>query len=152
MEAGRKEDMDNPTVPLLGMIQPTLWEDGAGVHAFVRTNKGAVYRSDSADRGETWSVPARTRLPNNNSGLDCATDGEGRLWLLYNPVGVNWGPRTPLTLAVSTDGGETFTAVLQPELGAGEYSYPALVCDGDTLYGTYTYERRRIRFFTARLR
>ena len=133
----------------VGTIQPTLWEDPAGVHALLRTNKGAVYRSDSADRGESWSAPVRTAVPNNNSGIDCALDPAGRLWLAHNPVAENWGPRSPLTLSVSTDGGARFVPVLQLELGEGEYSYPALVYANGRLYGVYTWRRRQIRFFTA---
>ena len=36
----------------VGLIQPTLWTDDKGeVHCFMRSDKGAVYRSDSSDGG-----------------------------------------------------------------------------------------------------
>ena len=129
----------------VGLIQPTLWQDDLGiVHALMRSNKGAVYKSDSADNGITWNTPYRTGLPNNNSGIDCAKDDEGRIWLLYNPVKENWGDRYPLTLAVSTDNGNIFLPVCSPETAEGEYSYPAIVCRGNRLYFTYTYNRKQI--------
>lgn len=131
----------------VGLIQPTLWESVPGqVHALMRSNKGALYRSDSADGGRTWAKPRRTGIPNNNSGVDLAKDGAGRLWLLYNPVAENWGPRYPLSLAVSADNGEHFTEALCVESDEGEYSYPAVVYAGGKLHATYTNRRRQINY------
>lgn len=136
----------------VGLIQPTLWEDDNGeVHAFMRSDKGAVYRSDSADGGKSWSKAKRTRIPNNNSGLDLDRDEKGRIWLIYNPVAVNWGVRYPLSLAVSTDNGRHFTEVLVPEPGCGEFSYPAIVCRENCLYITYTHKRKCIVFWKIEL-
>ena len=135
----------------VGLIQPTLWESDEGVHCLMRSNKGAVYRSDSYDNGLSWSKPARTRLPNNNSGIDCVKDDSGRLWLIYNPVDVNWGVRHPLSLAYSKDNGRHFTEVLVPEPGNGEFSYPAITCMDNTLYMTYTYKRKQIVFWKIEL-
>ena len=131
----------------VALIQPTLWESDEGVHCLMRSNKGAIYRSDSHDNGLNWSKPARTRLPNNNSGIDCVKDDSGRLWLIYNPVDVNWGVRHPLSLAYSKDNGKHFTEVLVPEPGNGEFSYPAITCRDNTLYITYTYKRMQIVFW-----
>ena len=135
----------------VGLIQPTLWESDEGVHCLMRSNKGALYRSDSHDNGLSWSKPARTRLPNNNSGIDCVKDDSGRLWLIYNPVDVNWGVRHPLSLAYSKDNGKHFTEVLVPEPGNGEFSYPAITCRDNTLYLTYTYKRKQIVFWKIEL-
>ncbi len=135
----------------VGLIQPTLWESEQGVHCLMRSNKGAVYRSDSADNGKTWSKPHRTRIPNNNSGIDCVKDDSGRIWLIYNPVDVNWGVRHPLSLAWSRDNGKHFTEVLVPEPGFGEFSYPAITCKDNTLYITYTYKRKQIVFWKIEL-
>lgn len=33
---------------------------------------------------------------------------DGRLVAAYNPVPVNWGPRTPLVLSISADNGVTW--------------------------------------------
>ena len=134
------------------LIQPTLWEDRKGdLHCFMRSDKGALYRSDSADGGRTWSKPRRTRIPNNNSGVDCCTDGDGRLWLAYNPVAVNWGVRHPLSLAVSADNGAHFTDVLLPEPGDGEFSYPALVYKNGALHLSYTHRRKQIVYWKITL-
>lgn len=135
----------------VGLIQPTLWESDKGVHCLMRSNKGAIYRSDSYDNGLNWSKPARTRLPNNNSGIDCVKDASDRLWLIYNPVDVNWGVRHPLSLAYSKDNGKHFTEVLVPEPGNGEFSYPAITCLNNVLYMTYTYKRKQIVFWKIEL-
>lgn len=136
----------------VGLIQPTLWEsENKSLHCFMRSNKCALYKSDSFDEGLTWSKPYRTRIPNNNSGIDCTKDTHGNLWLIYNPVDVDWGVRHPLALAYSKDDGKHFTDVLLPECGNGEFSYPAIVCKGNCLYITYTYKRKKIAFWKIEL-
>lgn len=150
----RTEYMPRPKYKgrFVGLIQPTLWEDAQGlVHAFMRSDAGAIYRSDSTDGGFTWSKPARTRLPNNNSGIDLTSDQNGRIWLVYNPVDVNWGVRHPLSLAYSKDNGKHFTEILVPEPGCGEFSYPAITTRSNTLYITYTYKRKQIVFWQIEL-
>jgi predicted neuraminidase len=68
------------------------------------------------------------------------------LVLAHNPVKGNWGARSPLTLSTSADNGEHWTEVLEIESGEGEFSYPALIGVGDTLYLTYTCKRENIAF------
>ena len=135
----------------VGLIQPTLWESDKGVHCLMRSNKGAVYRSDSSDGGISWCKPYRTRIPNNNSGIDCVKDASDRIWLIYNPVDINWGVRHPLSLAYSKDNGKHFSEVLIPEPGNGEFSYPAITCKDNTLYISYTYKRKQIVFWKIEL-
>ena len=91
-----------------GVIQPTLWESIPDqVHMLLRSTEGMIYRSDSKDGGDTWTEAYATKLPNNNSGIDMIRSEDGKLFLVYNPVGVNWGDRTPISLAVSKDDGKT---------------------------------------------
>ena len=134
------------------MIQPTLWESKDGsVHMLTRTKVGRIYRSDSYDGGKTWCSAYPTNLPNNNSGIDLDTDDSGRIFLVYNPVGIP-GIRTPLTLAVSLDDGKTFTKIKTFETGLAEYSYPAVVVKGDTIHITYTYERDYIAYWQIKIK
>ena len=134
------------------MIQPTLWESKDGsVHMFTRTKVGKIYRSDSYDGGKTWCTAYPTNLPNNNSGIDLDTDDSGRIFLVYNPVGIP-GIRTPLALAVSLDDGKTFTKIKTFETGLAEYSYPAVVVKGDTIHITYTYERDYIAYWQIKVK
>ncbi|WP_248924392.1 sialidase family protein [Paenibacillus hamazuiensis] len=142
------------TVRGKGLIQPTLWESEPGhVHMLTRSTAGFIYRSDSTDAGRTWCPAYRTYLPNNNSGIDLARMDDGTLVLAYNPVGMYRGPRMPLLLSASRDNGETWEElkVLEGEYVSytlpyeyGEYSYPAVISDGNRIYVTYTWRRERI--------
>ena len=140
---------DNSVLPGVGAIQPTFWESPKGcVHALLRTGAGRVWRADSRDFGQTWSPVYATPLPNNDSGLDLLRHDDGRLYLVYNPVGKNWGPRTPLDLAVSHDDGNTWTTLAHleddPNLES-EYSYPAIVRTREGIAICYTYNRDTVR-------
>ena len=137
-----------------GLIQPTLWEhpshDGR-VSLFARSSFTFIYRSDSADFGKTWSVARPTELPNNNSGLDVTCLSDGTLALIYNPVSANWGPRSPLSVSLSEDNGESWGARVDLETVKGEFSYPAIVARGNKLYMSYTWNRRVVAYVEAEI-
>ncbi len=132
----------------VGMIQPTLWEDKDGnIHAMFRTKAGWIYRSDSTDGGYTWCDAYKTDLMNNNSGIDCVMTDNGWLWLVHTPAGMK--VRNRLVLSVSKDNGETWQDVTTLEYSINlfaEYSYPAIIEDGNNLYITYTYNRKTIKY------
>ncbi len=129
----------------VNVIQPTLWESSEGhIHALVRSNIGRIYRSDSKDYGETWSPIYPTDMPNNNSGIDCVKLTDGRIVLLCNPIEKNWGPRTPLSLYISENNGESFQKVLDLETAEGGFAYPSVVEIGGHLHIVYTYNRKKI--------
>ena len=139
-------NMDRLKTHCSGAIQPTFWESAPGkVHALLRTACGNILRADSEDGGKTWGAAYRTELPNNNSGIDVVRLADGRILLVYNPVGVNWGKRTPLTLAVSADDGAHWKNLVHLETEAGEYSYPAIVCTHSGVAISYTWRRERVR-------
>ncbi len=132
-----------------GMIQPTIWQDKEGaVHAMFRTDAGRIYRSDSTDGGKTWCDAYSTGLMNNNSGIDCVMTDDGRLWLVHTPVGMK--VRNRLILSVSDDNGKTWKDVMTLEESklnlAAEYSYPAIIAEGNRLYITYTHSRKTINY------
>ena len=127
------------------LIQPTIWEDTDGVHALLRSNSGVLWRADSGN-GRTWSKAYPTAIPNNNSGIDCTALPDGSLALVCNPVGQDWGARTPLSLLCSTSGGREWKRALDLERGDGEFSYPAIVVRDGVAHITYTYNRRAIRY------
>lgn len=128
-----------------GVIQPSLWQSADGsVHMLLRSSEGFVYRSDSADDGETWCSAYALSLPNNNSGLDLVRTAGGVLYLVCNPVAANWGQRSPLSLFQSTDEGASWQKLLDLETEPAEFSYPAIIADGEGLVLTYTYKRCNI--------
>jgi predicted neuraminidase len=132
-----------PIPARVNLIQPSFWESGTGLHALLRSDAGAIFRSDSRDGGVTWSKARATKLPNNNSGIDTAYDG-GRLYIVYNPVGKNWGPRTPLAVSASQDNGAAWREMLILEDAKGEYSYPSMIAAAGALHVVYTHQRRGI--------
>lgn len=131
------------------MIQPTIWESNEGIHAMFRTKSGYIYRSDSFDGGYTWSKAYSTGVYNNNSGIDCVMTDNGWLWLAYNPIRTS-GIRNKLSLAVSKDNGKTWEDVTVLESTPinifSEFSYPAIIADGNELFITYTYNRVQIKY------
>ena len=135
-----------------GVIQPSLWQSpaakGGSVHMLLRSSEGFVYRADSEDEGEHWSTAYALKLPNNNSGLDLVTMGEGRLLLVCNPVAANWGMRSPLSLFISEDDGYTWQKLLDLENKPGEFSYPAIIAADGRVYISYTYNRENIAIVT----
>lgn len=72
-----------------------------------------------------------------------------------NPVGNvpprNKGPRTPISVYVSSDDGQTFRELMHLEINPGEYSYPAIVSRGNKLYISYTWNRKMIAFWELEL-
>lgn len=135
-----------------GVIQPTLWESAPGrIHMLMRSTRGHVYRSDSADYGRTWCPAYATALANNNSGIDVVRREDGGLVLAYNPVAGNWGRRWPISLSCSADNGRSWTGLLDLENEEGEFSYPAIIAEDNRLHLTYTWNRKNIAYWQITL-
>ena len=106
----------------------------------------------SSDNGDTWSKVTLTDIPNNNSGTDAVTLADGRQVLIYNNFetipGTPKGLRTPLSLAVSEDDGETWKEVIVLEDSPiSQYSYPSIIQGKDgKLHAVYTWRRERVSY------
>ncbi|QPK81961.1 exo-alpha-sialidase [Schaalia sp. ZJ405] len=156
--------LDHSVLDGAGCIQPTITPGRE--HAFVmlaRSTQGHVFRSTSDD-GCHWSPLIPTSLPNNNSGIAALADSQGTLWCAHNLSTSNWGARSTLAMSSSDDDGETWTTELIIEKhasgstgrprsvsehgvitdGVGEYSYPAMLCVGNELWVTYSWQRQAI--------
>jgi predicted neuraminidase len=131
-----------------GIIQPSLWEshkECGRVDALLRSTQGKLFRSTSLDRGRTWSSAVETTIANPNSAVDVARLDDGRLVLAFNPVSGNWIRRTPLSLAMSSDDGDSWGNVVNVEGNPnGSFSYPTLVCRGGRTVMSYTFNRGKI--------
>ncbi|HUT54832.1 MAG TPA: sialidase family protein [bacterium] len=131
-----------------GNIQAAVAELGDGsLYATMRTGArkgtGRLWRTRSSDGGRTWSAPELTALPNPNAGTDMIRLASGRLLLAFNNSA---DKRTPLSLAVSDDNGNSWRVVRDVETAPGEYSYPSLCQAGDgVIHLTYTYRRETIK-------
>ncbi|MHA8101357.1 sialidase family protein [Aquirufa nivalisilvae] len=132
-------------------IQPSVLflKDGR-LQILCRSKNGYILESFSSDQGKTWSPLKATSLPNPNSGTDAVTLKDGRQVLIYNHVtkeSQEWGgKRSPLNVAISSDG-KTWKelAVLEKEPKA-EFSYPAVIQTKDgKIHITYTWKREKIK-------
>lgn len=137
-------------------IQPAILQLGAdSLMALCRTKNGFLAQALSADGGRHWQEMVLTNIPNNNSGIDAVTLSSGWHAMVYTPLGLTpgseFGPRSPLVLAVSADG-EHWHHLLTLESQPGEYSYPSIVegCDG-SLHIVYTFQRKQIKYAHVRM-
>jgi predicted neuraminidase len=155
-----------------GMVQPDVipLTDGSYVMFFRSRFADYIYKSASKD-GCTWTEPQKTPLPNNNSSIQVAKLTNGHLVIAFNNVGSvvtrgkpQAGPRKPLTVAISEDGGNTWPwvrdletgklrdgemaveSVKKNEPGREEYSYPSIIEGSDhKIYVAYTYRRFTVK-------
>jgi sialidase-1 len=133
-----REPADLVQLPLRGTMENHIIETAQGhLLMCMRNQIGSVFLSRSADRGETWSkpqssglsspesMPSLTRVPStgdallvwNNSEFDYTYDHSGK--------------RTPLTCAVSTDGGESWMPRKHIE-DDPEYEFSNVACSYTT--------------------
>ena len=130
----------------VGIIQPSIVSLGGKhlrLYARSRTLASKVVVADSMDSGMTWTQGRYIDVPQNNSGLDVVRLVDGRIVMIFNNTTVG---RTPLNLAVSTDG-EHFRVFAALEDTVGQYSYPAIIQAPDgSLEMTYTWQRKAIKY------
>lgn len=142
---------------------------GGSLLAFYRSRASdRIYASTSTDQGRSWTAPKKSALPNNNSALQQITLTDGRLVVVFNdatlerdqfrfvPSGDGWrkkAVRTPLTLAMSEDGGRTWphwrnlqVADIEYKDAQAGYSYPTVLQTSDGyLQVAYSYLRKTIK-------
>jgi predicted neuraminidase len=130
-------------------IQPTLFEakDGRIVALLRSKDPRRICRSESKDGGATFTPTEETKLENPSAGIDVVKTKAGDVFLIYNPVAT---ARTPISLARSTDDGQTWKKVADLETEPGEYSYPAIIeSSAGNLEITYTWRRTHIKHASA---
>ncbi len=155
-----------------GYVQPNIVRLQYGRYlAFFRSRYADyIYKSASNDDC-TWTAPQKTQLPNNNSSIQVAKLTNGHLVIAFNNVRAvvtkgkpQTGPRKPLSVALSEDGGETWgwvrdletgmpragellpNSIKKDESGREEYSYPSILQAADgKINVAYTYRRLTIK-------
>lgn len=132
--------------------------------AFMRSRfADYIYRSESNDFGDTWTVPEPTTLPNNNASISAIKLDSGEIALAYNRNSasnaefgkVAWpGLRNPVAVSVSEDGGKTWPIGRVLEAAEGfigsenkvnnsQHEYPTILQDSEgTLHLVYAYNNR----------
>ncbi len=128
-------------------IQPTLVPLPDGRILLLARDKGevAVKRSWSSDGGLSWAPVSNTSLPNPGAAVAAIYVGElDAVLLCYNHSS---NMRDPLSLAVSTDGGASFTRIADLATKPGDpessFAYPALLRTKDGLiHAIWTHDKR----------
>ncbi len=151
------EGGDNAATHVIQAIQPSILKHRDGrLQILCRTRNGRLATSWSSDRGESWSPLTLTEVPNNNSGTDAVTLADGRHLLVYNAVatlpGQKKGPRTPLNLAVSSDGLRWQALLTLENSPVSQYSYPSVIQTPDGyVHIVYTWRRERVKYVKLKL-
>jgi sialidase-1 len=136
----RKSDaeLEGPDESRSGLQEPLVVERGDGsLLMLIRTDQGVLYRSESMDGGMTWTPAGPSDLASPLSPASVARiPTTGDLMIVWNDhAGIDSklkDKRTPLTVAISSDEGETWT--LRKTLYAepdGWYCYTAIAFTGD---------------------
>jgi predicted neuraminidase len=147
-----------------GLVQQNIvrLENGHFLGFFRSRYADFIYKSRS-ENGCAWTTPVRTRMPNNNSSIQAARLADGSLVLAFNNSSAGstrtkprTSARTPLSIALSQNGGETWPWVRDIETSrsnvsesAGdkdEYSYPSVLQDAKgKINVAYTFRREAIK-------
>lgn len=137
-------------VSRLGNIQPGVVELSPGrLVAYCRRGggydgqpDGFIVRAESKDAGQTWSPGTDSEFPNPNAAVEFLKLRSGNLLLVYNN---STNSRTPLTAALSTDGGKTFPHRRNIREGEGDFGYPyAIQTKSGEIQLVYTSEERSV--------
>lgn len=133
-------------------IQPSILKhDDGRLQVICRTRNCKLATSWSYDNGETWSKVVLLDVPNNNSGTDAVTLKDGTHVLIYNNFstvpGTKKGVRTPVGIALSTDGVNWKYVLTLEDSPVSQYSYPAIIQGRDgKIHVIYTWRRQRMKY------
>ncbi|KRD85829.1 neuraminidase (sialidase) [Bacillus sp. Root147] len=129
-----------------------------------------IYRSESKDNGDSWTVPQPTTLPNNNASISAIKLHNDAIAIAYNANTANnpevgkvaWpGLRNPVVVSVSEDGGNTWPIGRIIEHAEGfigaenktnnsQFEYPTIYQDTEgLLHLVYAYKNRLCVKYTS---
>ena len=129
-----RESRNHIRLPLRGAMEPSVAELSTGrLVMSLRTQLGSPFISYSDDRGESWS-PAQTsglKGPESCTCLRAVPDSPDHLVLFYNdaeylPEHHHYGIRTPVSAALSTDGGGSWRKI--GDIDTGDMMFTNLGC------------------------
>lgn len=148
-----------------GRVHANLIEIEPGhLVAFMRSRfADNVYISESRDYGDSWTIPEKTLLPNNNASISAIKLQSGEIALAYNVNAatnpefgkVSWpGLRNPVAVSITEDFGKTWPIGRIFEHAEGyigtenktnnlQYEYPTIYQTKDgILHLVYAYKNR----------
>jgi sialidase-1 len=139
-----RQSADTVDQPGRGAMEPEVVELADGtLLMIVRTQLGHIATSMSSDGGDHWTEPAKLSVPAPESPSTIRTiPATGDLLLVWNnnfePGKGHGGKRTPLTTAISSDGGKTWTNTrnLESDPDSG-YAYTSVLFHKDRVLFSY---------------
>ncbi len=161
-DEGRTWGASNLIGPTAGWAENNVVElAGENLAMLIRAGKtGRLYRSDSADRGRTWTDPKPTDIPNPGSKFRLFRLDDGRIALVHNPNGEVKHPnsaagancaRNPLALWVSDDDMTTWGYKRVLTDFPGMLAYPDGVVDDGFVHFVFDYNRHDVIYWAAEL-
>lgn len=136
--------------------------DGSMAMLIRSDGDGCLLRSDSQDRGRTWTAPARTDIPNPGSKARLHRFSDGRILLVHNPNAQTSHPNTrpqaachrnPLSIWISDDDMRTWDYKRDLTDFPGMLAYPDGVLDeaNNRLHIAFDYNRHDVIYWGAAL-
>lgn len=131
------------SLPMKGVMEPCIAERSDGVlNMVMRTQLGSVFYSESYDKGITWSKPQTTglRAPESCPCIAAIPGTDAQLVIWNNSeydmhYRSHYGKRTPLTMAISTDGLKTFSDFFDIETDPGRaFTNPSVTITSSGLF------------------
>jgi predicted neuraminidase len=147
---GQTWSYSNPVLGGAG-IQPTIAIGSDSVLvAYLRDNgpgPGRMQRTESRDKGLTWTIAKDDILPNPGAGFDMVTLASGEWVMVFND---SENGRHNLSVAVSEDEGKSWKwkKSIENDLREKPTSshYPSIIADSQNrIYITYSYHRNDIK-------
>ncbi len=151
-----KETVD---APKRGAMEPELIERADGsLLMLMRTQMSRNYAAVSSDGGDTWTEaapfgPAAPEAPSTLRRISSTGD-----WILIFNNNIqagagHGGKRTPLTSAISSDEGVTWSHIKNIEIRADQtYAYTSLIFKDDNALMTYYVGDDKTKWLTTRFR
>lgn len=137
-----------------GWAEATVAElsDGVLVMLIRRDGTGCLWRTDSRDRGRTWSDPVPSGIPNPGTKARLWRLADGRIALVHNP-NAKLNDRHPLSLWISDDDMRSWGHRRDFCTFPGRLSYPdgVVSADGTRIDLVFDYNRHDLIYWGVAL-
>ncbi len=154
-----RQSKDQIDQPKRGAMEPEVVELETGkLLMIIRTQLGTIATATSDDGGNHWSAPGQLSIQSPEAPATIRTiPSTGDLLLVWNNVfdksKGHGGDRTPLTAAISRDGGTTWENIRNLETDADHtYAYTSLLFHKDRVLLSYYVGDRRTGRYSSRFR
>jgi len=143
-DEGNRWIKSNDIGPTAGWAENNVVElsDGRLVMLIRADRTGCLRRSESTDRGRTWSPPERTGIPNPGTKFRLHRLTTGRIVLIHNP-NANCGVRNPLAIWASDDDMTTWFYKRVITDFPGQLQYPDGFVDEEKGYVHFAFDYNR---------